>query len=84
MSSTVGFTHFVIFPKLVTLLLGAAAADRAHVDQAVAELNEGATFHWQSERGHVAQGKVNESLQFLFTHVVLDALQSDKGTSRLN
>ena len=63
---------------MVTFLLGAATADGTHIDQAITELNEGAALHRQSEGRHVTQGKVDETLQLLFPHVVLDALQSEK------
>lgn len=67
-------SYLVIFTKLVPFLLGAAAAHRTHIDQAVPELYEGAALNWQRQGGHVPQSKVNERLQLLLSHVALDAL----------
>eukprot|EP00353_Schmidingerella_taraikaensis_P017146 CAMPEP_0185603994 /NCGR_PEP_ID=MMETSP0436-20130131/2960_1 /TAXON_ID=626734 ORGANISM="Favella taraikaensis, Strain Fe Narragansett Bay" /NCGR_SAMPLE_ID=MMETSP0436 /ASSEMBLY_ACC=CAM_ASM_000390 /LENGTH=145 /DNA_ID=CAMNT_0028234701 /DNA_START=351 /DNA_END=789 /DNA_ORIENTATION=+ len=72
-----GLAHerrLVVLLELVALRLGAVAANRAHIDHSVAELNESATLDRNVEICDVVKAEVDESLQVVFTQVQVEAL----------
>lgn len=64
----------VVRMERVALVARALAPDRAHVQHAVAELDEGAALHRQLQLGQVAQHEVDEALQRRLAQVRGDRL----------
>ena len=72
-----GFAHagsLVELLELIALLLRAVAPDWAHVNHAVAELDEGAALDRDVEISDVVQDEVDESLETILPQVLVDTL----------
>ncbi len=66
--------HFVV----VSLRLGAVAADRRHVNHAISELNKSASLDGQVEVRDVVQAEVDQRLDVLLAQVAAEAVLSDQ------
>lgn len=64
--------------ELVALLLRAVAADRAHVEHAIAELDERAALDRDVEVGDVAQDEIDELFQIVLAEELLEGLDLEQ------
>ena len=60
--------------KVVTLLVAGVTANRANVDHAIAELDEGTTLDGDVEVGNVVQAEVGKLLVLVLTNVLDEAV----------
>ena len=73
-NSSIHLVLCVVLIKVIALVLGTVATDRADVEHAVAELDECAAFDRDVDIRECVHRKVEETLEPVLAEVVLEAL----------